>query len=475
MKHLGDVKNIHGWDIEPVDVLTGGSPCQDLSVAGLRKGMKHEELDDEETTRSGLFMEQIRIAKEMRERDRAMGRTGLSVRCRYFVWENVCGAYSSNSGRDFQTVVTEIIRVADPTAPTVPVPDGGWPKYGCYYSEMGSWSLAYRTVDAQFFGTPQRRKRIALVCDFNGLTAPEILFDPQLRGETEDGEPDETFAGAGNEPGRKVSAVGESLPRNPESCRETGEGTSEGTERSAGETVRALSFQERAGKPGGGKGILIQDEHVGALSTLTNQSVFAYGIDQQGGKGGANYQTDKSPTILSDSHGTPHAVAYGISAYDSNAMKSKNPHSGIYKADTSRTLDLNGGSPACNQGGMMILNKEQVKTFAIEGNGTRKSHFGNGYAESDVMYTLNTIEQHAVAAVDCRNGTENPEINGTLQAKNQGVSLNLNNVVRVSAFTQNQREEVRDLEDVAGSLSSEPGTHQQTYVAQTEQKESDNG
>lgn len=340
---------------------------------------------------------------------------------------------------------------------------------------MGSWSLAYRTVDAQFFGTPQRRKRIALVCDFNGLTAPEILFDPQLRGETEGGEPDETIAGAGDEPGRKVSAVGESLPRNPESCREKGEGTADGTKRSAGETVRALSFQERAGKPGGGKGILIQDEHTGALSTFTNQSVFAYGIDQQGGKGGANYQTDKSPTILSDSHGTPHAVAYGISAYDSNAMKSKNPHSGIYKADTSRTLDLNGGSPACNQGGMMILNKEQVKTFAIEGNGTRKSHFGNGYAESDVMYTLNTIEQHAVAAVDCRNGTENPEINGTLQAKNQGVSLNLNNVVRVSAFTQNQREEVRDLEDVAGSLSSEPGTHQQTYVAQTEQKGSDNG
>lgn len=123
----------------------------------------------------------------------------------------------------------------------------------------------------------------------------------------------------------------------------------------------------------------------------------------------------------------------------------------------------------------MILNKEGVKTFAIEGNGTRKSHFGNGYAESDVMYTLNTIEQHAVAAVDCRNGTENPEINGTLQAKNQGISYNLNNVVRVSAFTQNQREEVRDLEDIAGSLSSEPGTHQQTYVAQTEQKESDNG
>ena len=125
VKHLGDVTKISGYEIEPVDVLTGGSPCQDLSVAGLRKGLKHEELDDEETTRSGLFMEQIRIAKEMRERDRLFGRTGVDVRCRYFVWENVCGAYSSNGGRDFQTVLTEIIRVADPEAPDIPLPEGG--------------------------------------------------------------------------------------------------------------------------------------------------------------------------------------------------------------------------------------------------------------------------------------------------------------------------------------------------------------
>lgn len=235
MKHLGDVTKISGYEIEPVDVLTGGSPCQDLSVAGLRKGLKHEELDDEETTRSGLFMEQIRIAKEMRERDRLFGRTGVDVRCRYFVWENVCGAYSSNGGRDFQTVLTEIIRVADPEAPDIPLPEGGWPKYGCYYSEMGDWSLAYRTVDAQFFGTPQRRKRIALLCDFNGLTAPEILFDPQLRGETENGESDETFASAGSERGQKIPAVEASLPGNPEKSREAGKGTPGGIESDVGE------------------------------------------------------------------------------------------------------------------------------------------------------------------------------------------------------------------------------------------------
>ena len=118
-----------------------------------------------------------------------------------------------------------------------------------------------------------------------------------------------------------------------------------------------------------------------------------YGIDQQGGKGGANYAEDVCPAVLSDSHGTPHAVAYGISAYDSNAMKSSNPHSGIYEADSARTLDLNGGSPACNQGGVAI-----VEPVPIEGNGQRESHRGDGYGDSgDPMFTLNSTEHHAVA------------------------------------------------------------------------------
>lgn len=125
MRHLGDITKIHGYDIEPVDVITGGSPCQDLSVAGARKGLKHTDAGDDETTRSGLFMEQIRIVKEMRQRDRSLGRTGTDVRPRYMVWENVPGAFSSNGGRDFQTVLTEVIRVAEPKAPDVEMPNGG--------------------------------------------------------------------------------------------------------------------------------------------------------------------------------------------------------------------------------------------------------------------------------------------------------------------------------------------------------------
>ena len=179
-----------------VDCVFGGSPCQDLSVAGKRAGIKHSDLGDKETTRSGLFMEQIRIVKEMRERDRADGNGGILTRPRYMVWENVPGALSSpgksSKGADFAAVLEEIIKVAEPGADVcVCVPDKGWPKAGCYYAEDGGWSLAWRIHDAQFWGVPQRRRRIALVADFNGLTAPSILFDYEYRGEATNPEPDQ--------------------------------------------------------------------------------------------------------------------------------------------------------------------------------------------------------------------------------------------------------------------------------------------
>lgn len=170
MIHLGDITSIDGAMIPPVDCITGGSPCQDLSVAGKRAGLKGE--------RSGLFMEQIRIVREMRERDRARGRTGYMVRPRYMVWENVPGAFSSAKGADFAAVLEEIIKVCEPGADVhVCIPDKGWRKSGCYYADDGSWSVAWRVHDAQFWGVPQRRKRIALVADFGGLSAPEVLFE----------------------------------------------------------------------------------------------------------------------------------------------------------------------------------------------------------------------------------------------------------------------------------------------------------
>lgn len=168
MKHLGDVSKINGAEIEPVDVITFGSPCQDLSVAGKRAGLKHEEMGDDETTRSGLFMEAIRIVKEMR------GATDGKYPT-FILWENVPGAYSSNRGEDFRIVLEEIIKIVEPSAKMPPAEGGRWPYADVYVGE--GWSLAYRTFDAQYWGVPQRR-RIYLVADFSGERAGEILFEP---------------------------------------------------------------------------------------------------------------------------------------------------------------------------------------------------------------------------------------------------------------------------------------------------------
>ena len=357
MLHLGDITKLHGDQIPVVDIITGGSPCQDLSVAGKRAGLDGE--------RSGLFMEQIRIVKEMRERDRRAGRTAWLIRPRFMVWENVPGAFSSNKGRDFQAVLSEIVKIAEPGAPDVPLPEGGrWSKAGCLYSDVGDWSIAWRLHDAQFWGVPQRRKRIALVADFGGLSAPEILFERKgLSGDFEQG----------------------------------------GT---AGEDATTAT-ESRAGGTG--------------------------------------------------------AQCFGISALDSNAMKSSNPHSGIYRADTSRTLDLNGGSPACNQGGMMVV--EAVEPLCIEMTSTKNTVVEDGISPTltarmgtggnqvnavqtecvggdDVAQTLdasyykgpgnrNGKEREVIAAVDCRNASENATTHGTLQANsNGGISCNLQNVCR---------------------------------------------
>lgn len=180
MRHLGDITKINWFEVEPVDCVTGGSPCQDLSVAGKRAGLAGE--------RSGLYMEQIRCIKELRWRDIQSGRTGAMVRPRWMVWENVPGAFSSNGGKDFAAVLEEAVKIVEPQAPPIPVPDKGWPSAGCLSDVDGRWSIAWRVHDAQFWGVPQRRRRIALVCDFGGHTAPEILFERKgLRGDTAEG------------------------------------------------------------------------------------------------------------------------------------------------------------------------------------------------------------------------------------------------------------------------------------------------
>lgn len=166
MKHLGDITLIDGSKIEPVDVITFGSPCQDLSIAGKRAGLAGQ--------RSGLFMEAVRIIKQMQEATNG-------EYPKYAVWENVPGAFSSNKGKDFLAVLEELIRIKEPTISLPEPPKSKWSKAG---EVSGSgWSLAWRTMDAQYWGVPQRRLRISLVLDLTGQRAGEILFEPEsLRG-----------------------------------------------------------------------------------------------------------------------------------------------------------------------------------------------------------------------------------------------------------------------------------------------------
>lgn len=199
MKYVGDINKLKGMELEPVWCITGGSPCQDLSFAGKRAGLAGD--------RSVLFLEQIRITKEMRESDKRSGRADDMVRPRYLVWENVAGAYSSNFGYDFKSVLEEICRVAEAGA-SVPEPkkrDGKlkWARAG--YIEGDEWSVAWRTHDAKYWGVPQRRRRISVVADFGGYTAGEILFErTKVPGHTESSE----ARGGGAAGASKVGANG---------------------------------------------------------------------------------------------------------------------------------------------------------------------------------------------------------------------------------------------------------------------------
>ena len=367
MKHLGDITKIHGDKIEPVDCITFGSPCQDLSIAGRRVGLAGE--------RSGLVIEAVRIIKEMRSSTNGLYPT-------FAVWENVPGAFSSNGGEDFRAVLEELARVEQPDA-SIPRPSGRggrWRKAGAIVGN--GWSLAWRQLDAQYWGVPQRRKRIALVADFGGQRAGEILFERTR------------------------------LSRNPESCVKAwkevagfaANGTA-GNDRVVGQN--AYTIKIRGGCAGGGKGALVQTEKVGTLSTLQDQTVFqpvrvteaipintqiatryismgertGLGIGEDGDPAytlQANHEhgvcyciagniVDRSDTAGANGLGAKeevgytlntidrHVVAYSINPLSSNSMKSANPHSGFNETNVSKTLDCSDANPTKNQGGLAIV------------------------------------------------------------------------------------------------------------------------
>lgn len=419
MKHLGDITKIDGAEIEPVDIITFGSPCQDLSVAGKRAGLDGE--------RSGLFMEAVRIIKEMRSK--TDGRYP-----RIAVWENVPGAFSSNKGEDFRVVLEELCKVKDCNAVIPRPPKGKWSDAGEIVGD--GYSLAWRVLDAQYWGVPQRRRRIFLVADFRGERAGEILFE------------------------RK------------------------GLSRNFAESRKAW------------KGI-------------TKSLAFGVG--------------DKSISR-----------EYGISSYASNAMKSPNPHSGVYEADTARTLDQNGGNPACNQGGIAIaevkregkerdfvrcvnLNKDDVQSKAIiDPSGVAPSLYaGECRGGGGELYTLYLLESECIDAInECADhqqdlvqgirgkartlaaGThgagghlttvfaiENHPADSRVELSNDNTVQTLTsrmgtgggNIPYMLAFACNQRDEARDVGDKATAIQAQPGMKQQTFLAVFDARGNGNG
>lgn len=232
MNHLGDITKINGAEISPVWCITGGSPCQDLSIAGKRAGLAG--------ARSGLYMEQIRIVKEMREHDRSIGRTGELVRPRYMVWENVPGAFSSNfkdGFGDFGAVLEEAVRIAEPGFSLPRLPDKQrWTKSGGLVGD--GWSVAWRTHDAQYWGVPQRRRRISMVVDFNGHTAGNILFE--RFGGAESSGVHEVVADSGRVSGSEVQPDAEGVRRDTPEGGTAREETAGGAENCSGAPIFCL-------------------------------------------------------------------------------------------------------------------------------------------------------------------------------------------------------------------------------------------
>ena len=269
MKHLGDITKIHGEKIEPVDCITFGSPCQDLSIAGRRAGLAGE--------RSGLFVEAVRIIKEMRS-----STNGLYPA--FAIWENVPGSFSSNGGEDFRAVLEELARVEEPDISIPRPPRGGrWSKAGAIAGN--GWSLAWRQFDAQYWGVPQRRKRIALVVDYGGQRAAEILFECT----SVPGNPDKSIKAWEATPGSSQASTS---------------GRNKGGE--------SYTLKIRSGCAGGGKGALVQTEKSATLSTLQDQTLFQPVVYDARGNGDGKIV----PTITGDHEN-------GITDYTAIAIERK--------------------------------------------------------------------------------------------------------------------------------------------------------
>ena len=461
MRHLGDISKVHGGEIEPVDIITFGSPCQDLSVAGKRAGLKHEANGDEETTRSGLFMEAVRIIKEMRAATNGMYPT-------FALWENVPGAFSSNGGEDFRIVCEELIKIVEPSAVMPPVPQNGWAYADSYVGD--GWSLAYRVFDAQYWGVPQRRRRIHLVLDLRGERAREILFEREgvrgyfaQSGETRQGTPadaerstgadDREGEGNGDNRGRRLdeltpimdSVASNSMKSaNPHSgCREV-------------EVSKTLDTSHPdPSKNQGGIAIVQPIAKEQYLFENHSQDTRYKGpldvspmLPAQLGTGGNNTPfVVESAGINGDIAGTLDASYYkgcGMSTGRNGVIECRKVYAIDHVITTGGNCTAQG--PCYYEGimptlkasgvhGVCIPIHDQATRFAGK-RGDKSDGKGNGLGvgqEGDPMNTLTGGDPHLVA------------------------------------FAANQRDEVRDIGDKATALQAQPGMKQQTFVCQPPQ------
>ena len=383
VKHYGDVSTISGDNLPPVDIITFGSPCQDMSVAGKRAGLNG--------SRSNLFYEAIRIVKEMR--CKTNGKYP-----RFVVWENVQGAFSSNKGEDFRAVLESLCKIKREDYAVPKPPNGKWNNAGCIMGE--NFSLAWRLFDAQYWGVPQRRKRIYLVADFDSRSAGKILFESEgVSGYTPQG-----FRSWQGTAGGAEESVGASS--NTICLNDQGGNRMDVTE-DVTCTLRAESNHpplvfENHSQDTRYKGTLnVAQTVLSTYGTGGNNQPFVWETPKtlkirsgcDGGGKGALIQENKSATLSCNNDQTVFVPkCYGICSKDSNSMKSDNPHSGFYEAETSRCLDANGGNPSCNQGGMAVVAVQGSMIGRKDENGPQ----GNGVNEK-ISFTLNTIDRHAVA------------------------------------------------------------------------------
>lgn len=463
MKHLGDITKIHGDQIEPVDIITGGSPCQDLSVAGKQSGIRLKcdncgtlvEFSDGtqncpncgaglDFTRSGLFMEQIRIIREMREK---------TNECypKIVIWENVLGALSSNNGDDFFCVLQEFCKLMAERLPSFR-PES-WSNAGEFLGE--SCSIAWRLLDAQYWGVPQRRRRIFLVADFGGQRVGEILFKSESlrRYLTPSTAPWKRFtakteSSIGESSRNRTTAGGNSVTSTLTAGYGRGWNGNAGAydgdnfvfEKSSDDVICVATQQANAeimvdkcptltaanGTSGSNKPYVVLPE-----SEEEKPIAFEPGASS---RLGGHVWEDVTGTLTSQMGDNQMSVVtkekpivYGFCSMSSNSMKSDNPDSGIYEADVSKTLDTNGLNPTCNQGGNAVV---EEPVYCIQGNCIDRADTagcnGKGWRE-DVSYTLTAMDRPAVAYETHDNqGTEAEMVNANPASKAYGVRQNGN-------------------------------------------------